>query len=330
MKFSVDPWDPAYGVANELGELDPTSGEVAVDVERAAADWRPIEPQALGPAQTILFVDGVRRVEARVWLHDTDGNARAGICASYAAGAVRCDGAAHIGPVRVERGLFTSTARAEAVVTTAGVFPVRLATNEAFESLVLALQERMGLAEQAVTVEACHEAPADLVVVDGPLRGRQDLTHAVGYVKTHHVAYLPSELHAMVGRIAPGQRSPLFLLATSWSRLAWYFRLPGPTDAPWAGVVRGECSPDIPVTEAAALADRVTATLQRFASEPHKEPRAPQNLYPIAGLERELRRRLGDPQLLYRALRRSAKESTIGATVGAPVGDPAPAGPTST
>jgi len=29
-------------------------------------------------------------------------------------------------------------------------------------------------------------------------------------------------------------------------------------------------------------------------------------MYPIAGLERELRRRLGDPRLLYRALREAA------------------------
>jgi hypothetical protein len=36
---------------------------------------------------------------------------------------------------------------------------------------------------------------------------------------------------------------------------------------------------------------------------PHKDPRAPQNLVPIGGLERELRHRLGDQQILYRALR---------------------------
>ena len=57
---------------------------------------------------------------------------------------------------------------------------------------------------------------------------------------------------------------------------------------------------------AVRLADRVTATLPRFASAPHKDPRAPENLYPIAGLERELRRRLGDPNLMYRALRVAA------------------------
>ncbi len=45
--------------------------------------------------------------------------------------------------------------------------------------------------------------------------------------------------------------------------------------------------------------------LPRFASEPHKDTRAPQNLYPIGGLERELRHRLGDQALLFRSLQRA-------------------------
>ena len=39
-------------------------------------------------------------------------------------------------------------------------------------------------------------------------------------------------------------------------------------------------------------------TLPRFASSPYKDPRAPQNLTPIAGLERKLRGMLGDQRLL--------------------------------
>jgi hypothetical protein len=120
------------------------------------------------------------------------------------------------------------------------------------------------------------------------------------------VTYLPPELNAVVGRLAPGERSPLFTLGTSWSRLSWYFRLPATGASPWSGVVRGECSANLALADAAALADRVTAALPRFASEAHKDSRAPQNLYPIAGLERELRHRLGDPQVLYRALRLAA------------------------
>ncbi len=54
------------------------------------------------------------------------------------------------------------------------------------------------------------------------------------------------------------------------------------------------------------LADLTARLLPPLASAPHKDPRAPQNLVPIGGLERELRRRLGDQQLLYRALRSAA------------------------
>jgi hypothetical protein len=54
------------------------------------------------------------------------------------------------------------------------------------------------------------------------------------------------------------------------------------------------------------LADLAQVTLVRYASAEYKDARAPQNLYPIAGLERELRRRLGEPALLYRALRAAA------------------------
>ena len=70
--------------------------------------------------------------------------------------------------------------------------------------------------------------------------------------------------------------------------------------------MRVECSTDIAVPDAVALADTVGVTLGRYASEPYKDPRAPQNLYPIGGLERELRRRLGDPRLMFRALRVAA------------------------
>ena len=95
-------------------------------------------------------------------------------------------------------------------------------------------------------------------------------------------------------------------LTGGWPRFSWYVRLPGPRTHALAGVVRCEIGGDGEVDDARVLADAVTARLQRFASAPHKDARAPQNLYPIAGLERELRRRLGDPALLERALRVAA------------------------
>jgi hypothetical protein len=54
---------------------------------------------------------------------------------------------------------------------------------------------------------------------------------------------------------------------------------------------RIECSADLPVSDVTRLAAVIQKCLGRFASAAYKDARAPQNLYPIAGLERELRRR---------------------------------------
>jgi hypothetical protein len=148
---------------------------------------------------------------------------------------------------------------------------------------------------------------SDLLIVDGPLLGRQHLPRALGYIKSHHATYLPPELNAVVGALTPGQRTPAFLMGTSWDRHSWYLRLPGPKGAPWSGVVRIECPAALPVEEVTRLAGLSQRCLGRFASAAYKDSRAPQNLYPIAGLERELRHRLGDPQVLYRALRAAAR-----------------------
>jgi hypothetical protein len=171
------------------------------------------------------------------------------------------------------------------------------------EELWLGIQQRMGETEKEIAV---RHAGGALVVVDGPLSGVQ-VPDAVGYVKTHHVHYLPPVLRPVIGHLAAGQRTPLFLTTTAWSRYSWYLRLPGPADHPWASVVRCEVAADVAPAGAAELADRVTATLPRFASHGHKDPRAPHNLYPIGGLERALRRRLGDQALLYRSLRAAAR-----------------------
>jgi hypothetical protein len=95
--------------------------------------------------------------------------------------------------------------------------------------------------------------------------------------------------------------------ARPFSRYSWYLRLPGPEGGPWAGIVRCEATGALAVDAVVALADLVACALPRFASAPHKDSRAPQNLYPIAGLERELGRRLGDPYVCYRALRLAAR-----------------------
>lgn len=300
MRFTVEPWAPEYGTPTGA-ELDETTVVPEVDIEVAAKDWAPIEPDA-GPVSPVLFVDGVRRVDANVWIAQPDGSAVLGLCATYAAGAVRCDGRAELVAGEVRRGLFTAATGAATIATRHARYEVRAVAGSTPEELWLGIQQRMGETEKEIAARHAGDA---LVVVDGPLGGAQ-MRGAVGYVKTHHVHYLPPALRPIIGRLDAGQRTPLFLTTTAWSRYSWYLRLPGPADHPWASVVRCEAPADLEVAAAQELADRVTVTLPRFASQRHKDPRAPQNLYPIGGLERALRRRLGDQMLLYRALRAAA------------------------
>lgn len=303
MKFSIESWSPEYGSAVEDDLQGAERPPVDLTCERTPARWEPLSPSSdARPPDTILFTDGVRRVDARLWIDDGNGGARAGVCASYAAGAVLCDGRARVVAAEVQRGLFTPAAGAEVIVCRHAAYPVRAAAEDSPEKLWLAVQDRMGQLE----IDLATALPAELVIVDGPLRGRRNVAMAVGYVKTHYVPYLSDEVSHVIGELQAGQRTPLFLTQTSWSRYSWYMRLPGAEGHAWAGVVRCEAAADMPVEDAVALADRVAATLPRFSSHAHKDPRAPQNLYPIAGLERELRHRLGDPALLYRGLRLAA------------------------
>jgi hypothetical protein len=313
MKFAVEVWATEYGSAvEESGELATPQTPADLTVEVPVADWAPRPPPAdLEPARVVLFTDGVRRIDARVWIDDGEGGTRLGVCASYGAGIVRADRAAagagapraraQVVAAEVRRGLFTAAASAQPIQTRRATFCVRAAAADRPDQLALAVQQRMGELEiELVAREGAGEA--DLIVVDGPLRGRQQVANAIGYVKTHHVAYLPPIVDGVVGQLAAGERTPLFLTSTSWSRYSWYLRLPGAAGHPWAGIIRGEASADLTPCEAAALADLAAATLPRFASHAHKDPRAPHNLYPIGGLERALRHRLGDPALLYRSL----------------------------
>lgn len=313
MSFSVDPWDPSYGVAfgDEMtGELAESTAELNLDLEIPADRWEPLTADGNDPVPaTILFLDGVRRIDARVWLNAGDAQPAPGIAASYAAGLVCLNGTARISDVVVERGLFTAAAEATDIDSRHARYVARKAAGPGMDKLSLALQQHLSETEVqlALLFRAAHPDAGDLLFVDGPLRGRSHLDRTIGYVKTHHTTYLPPAQAAVVGALRPGERTPAFLMGTSWRRNSWYLRLPGPNAAPWAGVVRLECSADVPLPEVRRLASLSARLLPPLASSPHKDPRAPQNLVPIGGLERELRRRLGDQQLLFRSLAAAAR-----------------------
>lgn len=347
MRFAVESWAPDYGSPATDDTLGESPTEVDAWVESGPDDWGPRSPASeAGDLDGVLFVDGVRRVEANVWITDADGESHQGLCASFAAGGVLCNSSANgsrgnregnregngggnaageresngagssrasIVDPQVRHGLFCGTRDAEPIVTRHARFDLHCGLGTDPKELTLLLQDAMARLEVDVARRS-HET-ARLVVVDGPLRqGHDDAAPQgaialVGYIKTHSTSYGPPVVRETVARLAVGERTPLLVLGGRRPRFCWYLRLPCEVAHGWSGVVRLETPARHAVAEVVSFADRLARTLPRFASAPQKDPRAPQNLYPIGGLERELRRRLGDPALHYRALKIAAVEA---------------------
>lgn len=297
MRFTVEPWSAEYGPSSEAA-MQEAAQPPKLDVELDPERWTPITPAWDGHLD-VVFIDGVRRVDANVWIEQAGGLPVLGLCAVYAAGAVRANGSAEVVAVRSERGLFTSAVGAADLATRHGTYRVHPSAGELPEDLWLSIQSEMGRHEGELAREFGEQS---LVVVDGPLSHGRHPNGVVGYIKRQHTHYLPPDVRTLLLDLPVARRTPIFLIGGRSNRYSWYQRLAiggGPT----GGLVRCEIAADCAIDEAIRLADTVASVLPRFASEPHKDPRAPQNLYPIAGLERMLRRRLGDPNLMERAIR---------------------------
>lgn len=314
MRWHIDAWDPGYGTGLDAdagsGPATESTAQLDPNVELDAEAWSArVPPADLRAPDVVFLVDGVRRIDARVWTVEDDGTSYAGLAASYAAGVVRCDlrhGGAELVGSALDRGLFTASPSATDLQAGNIRYRVHRVTRDDPSRLPVAVQPPLTELEVRVSTEVRsaigEEDGNDLLVVDGPLRSRRQLARSIGYIKTHRSQYLPPQLSTVVTSLKPGQRSPVFRLGTIWHSYSWYLRLPSPPGAPWTGIVRLECPAELTVSQAVALADLSAVTLPRFASSPYKDPRAPQNLVPIGGLEKRLRAMLGDARLLHRAL----------------------------
>ena len=303
--IGVEPFDTNYG-AGYLAE-DAAQDLVCNWVEDEGSTVRP--PAATCPVPRIAFVDGTMRTEARLSYTDRQGEIHAGLAGSWATGAVL-----------VERGTTTRTDYAEVrrITVFGGGLPIPLPSqqngwrwdahtteDEEPDAARLYLQRRMRDAEGRIAERLCEQGW--FTVIDGPLHNiRQTRAQpVVGYVKTHHRRLLAASDWAAIPSLAVGERSRLFALGNE--RYACYLRVgdAGPWAALWAGIARLELPAGVGRSVAANVADGLASSLPSFASPLHRDPRAPVNLTPIAGLERHLHRLQGDPRLALRAVRES-------------------------
>jgi hypothetical protein len=313
----ADPWSPDYGGDVEATLAAGEGTEIQVDATIETADWSHALVPAAGPPGPLVFVDGVRRVEMRMLAED--GGRRAwGLAGSYAVGAVRSDGlatfeAAVVGRIMALGGAIESPD----LVVRAGIgdaitFRAIAVPGDDPEAPLQVLQNEMREAEGRLAAEL---APSGLVLADGPLHYPHGPEAAVvGIAKRMVMTYLEGEPAALLPRLVPGERSPLFALGRQiLDRFAWYQRLIVLRE-PWhdlSGLVRCEVRMALGIARARELADRVAVELPRFAGRPGIDPRAPQNLTPVGALETELRRRLGNPELLRRAIQSELHRAAV-------------------
>lgn len=304
----ADPWSPDFGMGFEVTLEEAPAPHVDPFVE--TEDWAvPIAGGGAPPGE-LWFVDGVRRVELRL-VADEGGLRVPGLFGSFAVGSVRCDGSATFAEHRVGRSLILGGGMAHGRVELpcgAGTLAFdpwaddRIDPNGPLERL----QELMRREEASIAAHALAQG-APLVLADGPLRLNDPAPWpVVGVVKRFVRRYLQPELERLLGALRPGDRTPVFALGDQVGTVrgfSWYSRI-GALRPAWhdhAGIVRCEVRAGPGVDAAIRLAEQVTAALPAYAGRP-ADPRTPQNLAPVAGLESWLRHRMGDRAMIRRTL----------------------------
>jgi hypothetical protein len=311
-RFRLDPWAADFGSAIGFEEGDEedeerASSDVAVDVE--TDDWaRGLDPSPSAEPERIVFVDGVQRTEAWGRFETGTGIIDAAL-ASVAVGASICRGR----EAEIE---FEPPARVLAVSGAFSVQPLIIQTrgpelrfepsnSETFgrKGVSDAISKRRGELERRFAEKLVGRD--SLVVLDGRLSfDPSGAERVVGLAKTIHRPYLQGPEWQLVGRLGPGQRTPVFRIKYgTTTRYSWYLRLPftRPIHHSLAGIVRLE-TPEIGVQAAVDLADLTAYHLPRFASRPEHDPRAPQNLLPIGALEKRLRHEMGEQRWIRRLI----------------------------
>lgn len=322
MRIAVEAWGLDHGGEIVLSEPTQFTTE-APDTTCEGIPWEPVpRPKDISRPRRIAFIDGTRRLEARIFV-SADGEAPVpGVAGSIAVGAVACEprpnGAAarcaEVAELRVRRYLSLGAGRELSLVAGQSLEYESLPHPSIdVNQIVDGIHDHMRAAEAALAQDIVNQY--SLVLVDGPLAvmrpGPQPI---VGFIKAHHARYLSEEEEAILGRLACGERTPMFAFGERRPRYSWYLRLCEleSNHHSWHGLVRCETPAALGRDGAAALAEATAQLLPRFASEPYWDPRAPQNLVPVVALEKHMRHLLGDRELITRMIRSAAVRLTRG------------------
>ncbi len=306
MRLRLDPWPAEFDSPLAIEEAASTTRQIDAAVERE--EWAAMP--ACGAGASCCFVDGVRRVEARV-LGDNSGALVHGLLGSLAAGFVRADGStAQFGGIHVHRYLILGKGEAQSISLQIGGqsldFLAHSTAHNSPDGVLAELQSLMRMAESRIAEQLASQHGC--VFVDGLSYRATGRHNVIGVIKRILEPYLPPDQFALVETLHKGERTPLFrIVDPTYERYSCFLRLavPRPFEHPLAGVVRIEIGAAVGIERATSLATLAAGMLPRFASSPMRDPRAPQNLLPVGALESEMRRRMGDTTLIRRAIEKT-------------------------
>lgn len=306
-RLLLDPWPPDYDSAVQFDEQESVH-EAQVDITIETIDWRAIRYEGSESIPLICFVDGVRRVDARVISQESD-EVVYGLFGSAGVGSVfRRDAIAQLESLSVKRYLIlgrgnTASEQIRIGECTLNFEGISTAATNPLEVLA-ALQNLMRTEEAQLGQKLLSDDTC--VFADGPLSYFSTATQAlVGVIKRIHRLYLPADCLSLLAQLGQAERTPLFSIRDGkYDRYSCYLRLvqPQQVEHPLSGLVRLEVRSAIGLEKSLRLVNYASRELPKFVSSPIRDPRAPQNLVPVGALEEELRRRLGDPILVRRAV----------------------------
>lgn len=305
-RLRLDPWPPDYDSAVQFSQFEDHQAEIDVTVE--TAQWVEVEPEPPEAYNTVYFVDGVRRVEARVVAEDPSQIIH-GLFGSLAVGCVRFSSChATLDRQTVERFLILGGGLCQSesftiggtLLSFHGIATASKSPDEALGELQNAMRAReASLAQELAFDDNC-------VFADGPLTYFATSKHQViGLVKSIYLPYLSATHFQLVSGLKLGCRTPIFAITdTKYNRYSWFMRIGEGRhhEHPLSGVIRLEVRAAIGLDIARRMANFAAQILPGCASTAVRDARAPQNLLPIGALETDLRHRLGDPLLIHRAI----------------------------
>ncbi|WP_299429742.1 hypothetical protein [uncultured Meiothermus sp.] len=308
MAWKLETWNPEYALPERMQSEEEQGGLEDVKTHYEG-DWAARSPAKTEPDlwPIVYLVDGRQRIDAQI----ADSGGRSAMLAKVIAGAVLRDGGG-IRPVGepLKRDVLLHSADL--------VEPLPLALQHyqpirTRKSDPASMRARLTEVMRGLEASLVNELEGGLVVMDGQIfPGEQtfkETERILGYTKTQAATYLGPEQQALLHRLKPFERTPIFSIPGYGLRrpldvFSWYVRLPLSPSAPFYGgaaLLRVE-TPTPEPSDAVRLADLSVSLFGALASSPARDPRAPQNLIPIGGLEQWLGRHMGHGDVVRRKI----------------------------